>query len=491
LKLGLCKKELFLILNSIVMKKFTLLLLCFAAMLNVHAQFTNVLISPTGCTEPFICIDPLNPARVVAATNCTYSYYSADSGQTWAPCNNLAITPGLWCYDACIVADYNGNFYYFHNYETQPAPRKTVQKSTDGGQTWSTWSNVSQLYDKEMCCVRPSTNELYATYIPLIGLYNVGFSKSSDGGVTWDTLSYVNQQTYSGYQWGAAPAVGTNAGELYVVWENSLGVYFQKSINNGATWMTFDRNLSYWLNTTNQYNCMPSIATDLTAGPGSGNIYITWWEKDVSGTDTDIYFAKSADQGNTWAMSNIASDINYNQKWPQITVDQSTGYIYVVYYNESFSDSTKYDIRMAFSTDAGNTFMSVPVSNSRASVTNWYHHYIGNSAVNGVIRPAWTSNDSLYTALLSHSQLVLWLGGQDFTAQSALNVFPNPTSGTFYLSSADAGEIEIQNSQGQLVFTQRFNGEQMQFNISELPSGLYLVTLKTKNGIASQKVIKR
>src|SRR5687767_12919768 len=84
-----------------------------------HAQFTNVLISPTGCTEPSICIDPENVSRIVAATNCTYSYYSADTGHTWAPCAN-SITAGVWCYDPCIVADYVGNFYYFHNFQITP-----------------------------------------------------------------------------------------------------------------------------------------------------------------------------------------------------------------------------------------------------------------------------------------------------------------------------------------------------------------------------------
>src|SRR5262245_12960150 len=82
----------------------------------VKSQFTNVLISPMGCTEPSICIDPLNGSRLVAATNCAYSYYSADSGQTWAWCVNDTITPGQWAYDACMVADYVGNFYYFHNW---------------------------------------------------------------------------------------------------------------------------------------------------------------------------------------------------------------------------------------------------------------------------------------------------------------------------------------------------------------------------------------
>jgi hypothetical protein len=473
------------------MKKITLAFLLAFVFSKASAQFTNILISPTGCTEPSICIDPTNPARVVAATNCTYSYYSADSGQTWSPCNNLTITPGLWCYDACIVADYNGNFYYFHNYESQPLPRKTVQKSLDGGATWSIDSDVNGLYDKEMVCLRPTNNTLYAVYIPLTGGFNnVGFSKSTDGAITWDTMTYVNSQTYTGIQWGAAPAVGTAPGELYVVWENSTGVYFQRSFDDGNTWMPNDMNLSTWLNMSNGYDCMPSIATDLTTGPGSGNIYITWWELDVNGTDTDIYFAKSDDQGSTWNITGIASDINTDQKWPQITVDQSTGYIYVVYYNQ-FGATTTYDIKMAYSADGGNTFISVPVSVSPATVTNWYHHYIGNSAVNGVIRPAWTDNNSLYTALMSQSQIMLWLGVQDFNVQSPLNIFPNPSAGVLNVSSAEAGELRVFNSQGKVVYLCTLTGEQTTVDISYLPAGLYLASLKTKKGTAEQKIIKR
>src|SRR6185503_15779589 len=97
-------------------KKYTLTFFFLLLFARAQSQFTNVLISPTGCTEPSICIDPLNGSRLVAATNCAYSYYSADSGLTWAPCQNDTITPGQWAYDACIVADYTGIFYYFHNW---------------------------------------------------------------------------------------------------------------------------------------------------------------------------------------------------------------------------------------------------------------------------------------------------------------------------------------------------------------------------------------
>lgn len=471
------------------MKKFTALLFCLPFFVLAQSQFTNVLISPTGCTEPSICIDPTNTNRLVAATNCARSYYSGDGGMSWDTCQNDTITAGLWAYDPCIVADYNGNFYYFHNWGIAPPPI-TVQKSVDGGQHWTFDNHVPALYDKEMVCVRPSTNELYAVYIPTTGTSKVGYSKSSDGAVTWTPISYVNQQTYTSIQWGAAPAVGPLPGQLYVVWENSAGVYFQKSSNDGATWLPLDMQLRPFFNTGNGYNCMPSIACDLSNSPYQGYLYITWWELDVTGTDTDIYFAKSTDGGNTFNITSIASDISTNQKWPQITVDPTTGYIYIVYYTQN-NPATHHNIRMLFSFDGGSTFFHVPVSVLPATVTNWYHHYIGNSAYNGVIRPAWTTNDSLYTAIISQVQLMQWLGTQEYDVTSAVNIYPNPSYGIFNINAADDGVLRVINSQGEVIYTSTI--QQLNYSAIDLTgqaAGLYLVTLQTKKGMVTRRVIK-
>ncbi len=86
------------------MKSTQLTLFCFIFLLSASAQFTNVLISPVGCTEPSICIDPGDVSRMVAATNCAYSYFSVDSGQTWDTCTGT-IPRGVWAYDPCVVAD--------------------------------------------------------------------------------------------------------------------------------------------------------------------------------------------------------------------------------------------------------------------------------------------------------------------------------------------------------------------------------------------------
>ncbi len=472
------------------MKQFFALLFSLAVSYPLQAQFTNILISPTGCTEPSICINPTDISQVVAATNCTYSYFSSDTGQTWSPCMNPTITPGLWCYDPCIIADMNGHFYYFHNNETQITPRATVQKSFNGGQSWTYDNGVPDNYDKEMACVRPSTNEIYAVYYTYTSGTDIGFSRSADGGVTWTPRTWANTGNYTSMQIGAAIAVGAGIGDIYVVWKNDAGIMFQRSFDNGATWAINDYALRTFINSGNGHNCMPSISTDLSAGPNNGNIYITWYELDVNGVDTDIYFAKSTDQGGTWSISNIASDINTDQKWPQITLDQMTGNIYVLYY-EGNNPATQHAVKMAFSVDGGSTFTNVNVANTPANVTNWFHHYIGNSAHNGVIRPAWTTNDSFYTALITQTMLDQWLSTGDHQLQSALNIYPNPSPGEFFLTSPLSGELSLINAIGETVMIRMIGIKEERFDIASLPSGLYIVSLKTDKGTATQRLIKK
>jgi hypothetical protein len=284
--------------------------------------------------------------------------------------------------------------------------------------------------------------------------------------------------------------VGLAPGEVYTVWANNTGIIFQKSIDNGVTWLPLDVNVSNFFSSSNGYNCMPSIATDLSTGSYSGNIYLCWWELDASGTDTDIYLAKSTNNGSTWTLSTVVSDLLKDQQWPQICIDQISGYIYIVYY-EGNSSTFQSDIKLAFSMDGGNTFNHVPVSDAPATVTNWYHHYIGNAAQSGVIRPAWTSNDSLYTALISQAQLDQWLGTHDIDELRGLNIFPNPSAGIFYINSERKGELTIMNSTGAEVFSQTIREGQTTFDITKQAAGLYIVSVKTVKGIMRERIIKR
>ncbi|WP_070137615.1 FG-GAP-like repeat-containing protein [Crocinitomix algicola] len=64
-----------------------------------------------------------------------------------------------------------------------------------------------------------------------------------------------------------------------------------------------------------------------------------------------------------------------------------------------------------------------------------------------------------------------------------LTVFPNPNNGTFSLNfeNAEARIISIRNLQGQIVYELNVHASIVQLNLTNLPSGVYMLTDKSKN----------
>jgi sugar lactone lactonase YvrE len=77
--------------------------------------------------------------------------------------------------------------------------------------------------------------------------------------------------------------------------------------------------------------------------------------------------------------------------------------------------------------------------------------------------------------------------------QENIVIYPNPASTTLTIQSnavtlsGAEGQITITNLLGQTVFTQNYNSEQVQINVSSLPTGLYFVKV---NGSEVRKFVK-
>ena len=75
-------------------------------------------------------------------------------------------------------------------------------------------------------------------------------------------------------------------------------------------------------------------------------------------------------------------------------------------------------------------------------------------------------------------------------------IYPNPTNGTFNLVQRSghvfgSGMIEIFNMHGERMMTVRLNGEkQYEFNVAELPAGLYFVKVLCDNRMETLKLVK-
>ena len=100
-----------------------------------------------------------------------------------------------------------------------------------------------------------------------------------------------------------------------------------------------------------------------------------------------------------------------HQFLPWMTVDQSTGYIYAMYYDRRNFDDNRTDVYLAYSTD-GSTFTEVRISESPFVPTaeNFFGDYTNISASDGIITPIWTRMDegktSIWTTIIKQEELI-------------------------------------------------------------------------------------
>jgi len=76
-----------------------------------------------------------------------------------------------------------------------------------------------------------------------------------------------------------------------------------------------------------------------------------------------------------------------------------------------------------------------------------------------------------------------------------LNIFPNPVSGILNVSLKESNTIDLSilNTLGQTIIKKQLpknNQENIQLNISSLPSGIYIIQVTGKNNSATAKFIK-
>ncbi len=392
--------------------------------------------SGLGPVEPSIFINPLNVKNVVAGSVIDFVHTSFDGGRTWQT-QRLKSDLGIWG-DPCVVADFKGNFYYFHlsdpegsNWQSKKVlDQMVVQKSTDGGKTWSKGvgigKNSPKQQDKEWVVVNPFNNEIYLTWTEFDkygsnsgnDYSRILFSKSKDTGETWSKPVILsekegNAKDDNGTVEGAVTAVGAN-GEIYCAWSVDDKIYFDKSTDSGNTWLQKDiiacnqKGWGFDIAGLGRANGLPVTAVDLSDSKYSGTIYINFADKRNGKKNSDVFLIKSSDNGKTWSKPIRVNQDNTKteQFFPWMSVDAKTGFIYIVYYDRSKYQDAKTDVVLAVSKDGGKTFTNTTISESPFTPNSgvFFGDYNNISAYNGVIRPIWTRYDdyklSVWTCLI-------------------------------------------------------------------------------------------
>lgn len=411
-------------------KNITLVFFMVVIAISNFAQHQNIMISSMNAPEePTIFINPQNTSQLIGGANINNVYSSVDGGYTWNTGTITSPAFGVWG-DPCCIADTAGNFYFFH-LSWPPSgnwiDRIVCQKSTDGGVTWNNGSfmglNGTKAQDKEWAVVDPANNNIYVTWtqFDVYGSSNpahksiIRFAKSSDEGETWSPAIKINEVDgdcidSDNTVEGAVPAVGPG-GEIYSAWAGPAGLVFDRSLNGGETWLDEDIFVSdfpggwdYAIPGIYRCNGLPVTVCDLSYGPNRGNIYINWTDQRNGSDDTDVWLCRSSDGGNTWSAPIRVNDDppGKQQFFTWMTVDQTTGYLWFVWYDRRNYPDDNTDVYMAASTDGGETFINFKVSEEPFIPGSgiFFGDYNNINAHNNVIRPIWTR--------LHQNQLSVW-----------------------------------------------------------------------------------
>ena len=487
---------------------------------NILAQ--NVMISNLNHpNEPTIMMDPNNPNILVAAANLNNYYLSSDTGYTWTS-HELSSSFGVWG-DPVIDIDTSGNFYFFHL--SNPIngnwiDRIVCQKSTNNGNSWSngtfTGLNGVKVQDKQWSVVDRNNNNIYVTWTQFdeYGSSNPGdstiilFSKSTDEGNTWSTplrISVIAGDCIDSDNTveGAVPAVGPD-GEIYVSWAGPNGIVFNRSLDQGDTWLNQEILIdpmpggwNYDIPGIMRCNGLPVTKCDLSGGANHGTIYVNWSDQRNGSNDTDIWLAKSIDGGNTWSdYIRVNDDLtDKHQFFTWMDIDQTNGNLFFVFYDRRNYTDTRTDVYLAYSDDGGNTFINREISDSPFIPNEgiFFGDYTNIVAHNNIVKPIWTrlhdGQLSLWTDVTSLNNILSANFELTSTTLNAIKQYPNPASNIIYISfkihELSVVSLELYDQHGRKIYT-IIDNKKMEYGKYVIP--INIDEIRLQNGIYYPKI---
>jgi len=423
----------------------------------LFAQYQNIRVDSPSSNQPeevSIAINPVNPNFLAAGANINHFFRSSDGGYNWQT-SFLSSSFGVWG-DPCVVYDELGYLYYGH-LSNPPFPgywidRIVIQRSTNNGVSWSDGAGIGFLspknQDKEWIAVDMHSNlykgNVYVCWTEFddYGSSNpndssrIKFSRSTDKGLTFSNAVTISDRSgdcidSDNTVEGAVPCVGPN-GEIYVSWAGPLGLMFDKSTDGGLSWGTdkFVSNIpgGWDFDVPGIYRCngLPITACDTSQSPYRGNIYINWSDQRNGIDNTDIFFARSTDGGNSWSAPKKVNDDNSNrhQFFTWMTIDQTNGAIYIVFYDRRNTSGNATDVYVARSTNGGESFTNFKVSQSSftPSASIFFGDYTNIAAFNKKVYPIWMRLDgsalSVWTAIIHDSLVFVPVELENFTVRN-------------------------------------------------------------------------
>ncbi|MDQ3707519.1 MAG: exo-alpha-sialidase [Chloroflexota bacterium] len=351
-------------------------------------------------------------------------YSSTDGGSTWPASRQLRM-PGLPGdvpnqSDPVAVARDDGRIYVSSLATNEPDRTRNgifITWTDDGGLTWrpsvAVYYPDTVLDDKDWFAIdnnpdSPYYHNMYMTYAP--NGENVVVQRSTDGGLTWSSRQQVgfNSTEYP------YPVVGPD-GAVYLFMMQNWGpgrtgnVQMTRSTDAGATWdapATIAQAVQPGspIRPTDEFRFFATISA--AADPNTGALYVAWTDRRNSSTDgIEVLYVKGSPGGKSWSaparLSHDSPGVVRDHITPVLHADKSSR-LHAFWLDRRLDPSNRlFDSWYSSSTDAGATWdadtrvstasqdlnVGLPPGSGNAAGDYW-----GLDAVSDTVYVAW--NDS-------------------------------------------------------------------------------------------------
>jgi hypothetical protein len=237
-----------------------------------------------------------------------------------------------------------------------------LHRSTDCGHTWQGPFEITaathpagpnDAADKEFIDVDPDTGRVMISWTNFGDATEMRTAFSDDAATaatpTWSAGVVVSAGDTDGQ--GSMPAFAAHSHNVYTAWARfpgglTNGIGFARSLDDGATFEApIDLGAPFFpidqILGNDRVHDFPSIAVDNSHGRHRGNIYVVHADND--GHDgADIVLHRSRDNGQTFDAAitlNSRPGQDRAQWFPSVSVDDTIGRVYVMYYDQGVATS--------------------------------------------------------------------------------------------------------------------------------------------------------
>ncbi len=487
--------------------------------------------------EPYLAINPANPQNIVVAwmswkwqqeivIKTTASF---DRGETWSePVFIPHASPNYGSADPSMVFDETGNLFLFYvDYRTEPDSGAVyVVKSTDSGLSWSEPVEVINGFadgtkkpiDRPWSAIDISkgngNGNIYITTKPAPWINPPNrpyFIRSTDHGASWDDWKYVDT---TGWLVGntiqspmASPAVSRD-GTYYCIYPSYLlaqspyARYLLAASSDGGNTFQYHEVLKI---TSSIDEPLAKKGYVLIADPSDSDHLLFCFPVAPLG-DPDVYITETYDKGVSWtdpvrvnddpAGNGILQDLiwaafddegNVVVNWRDRRNSGEPGY------------ETSYEIWGAYrSKDSASFSPNFRISDTLIE----YDDVLANSGNDFLCVKL--RNDTLYSVWgdTRTGKLNIWFERMKVPGENinsiydqatkthiSIDIFPNPASGHITVKGKDMRELTVTDMGGRILIGKIVHSQNEILDITAFPAGIYLLKVKTKNGVTVKKFI--